>query len=132
MTATLGGVYCLEKGGTLGSFICCEGDASFFCGNATLIFEGLDGERGMLLQLESFSIGILTRFNAVAMSNIALYVLSPACKLGNMALGGYFKMETKSVAVCFKKSRSDTDGNGISVGKKVTVSDTRSALDFGM
>ena len=88
--------------------------------------EGIIGDFGEL------SVGILTRFSAVAMSNIALYVLSPAFKSGTSIFGGYLNMEIMSVAVCFRKSSDVTEGKGMSCGKKVTVSDILSCLVFGI
>ena len=67
----------------------------------------------------------------VAMSLIALYVGSPACRLGTVADGGCLSNCTMSVAVCRRKSSSVIFGMGTMCGKNFTVSTCLSALVCG-
>ena len=62
-----------------------------------------------------------------AMSLMALYVGSPACKLGTTEEGGCLSRCTMSVAVCRRKSSSCILGIGTVCGKNFTVSTCRSA-----
>ena len=72
-----------------------------------------------------------TRCNCVAKVSNAFLIGSPACKLGIFGAGGCVRMVMISVADCFKKSVSDTSGNGTTFGKKVTVSQSLMALMRG-
>ena len=67
--------------------------------------------------------GILSiRFNWVANVMSALRTGSPACKIGVVVDGGCVSMVIISLAACLRKSFNFIAGNGIVVGKKVTVS----------
>ena len=46
----------------------------------------------------------------------AMKIVSPTSKEGQMVDGGFFKIEIRSVAVCYIKSSRVTFGKGISWG----------------
>ena len=76
-------------------------------------------------------VGFVALLRIVATSNSAFFVVSPSFNVGIVVLGGLVRMSIISVVACLRKSSSDTFGNGISVGKKVTVSTSLSCLVVG-
>ena len=71
------------------------------------------------------------RFSCVASVTSAFHTGSPAAKLGVVVDGGCDKMVIMSPAACTKKSYNLISGNGKTVGKNVTVSQSLSALVRG-
>ena len=64
-------------------------------------------------------------------SRSALRVVSPACNDGVVVEGGLVRILIISLAACLRKSSKCISGKAISVGKNVTVFESRSLLVLG-